>query len=154
MLRWGKKMNATPGQAVPHVMAQPGDNLILFDGVCNLCTASVQFIIRHDRRAVFRFAAIQSDLGREIYRTAGLDPADSRTFLVRTQGRTLIRSDAVLAVAEQLGGWWRLLAIFKLMPRAWRDWLYALVARRRYAWFRQRDSCMIPSEKVRGRFLA
>ena len=134
-------------------MILPHDNLILFDGVCNFCTSSVQFIIRHDRGAVFRFVSIQSDLGGKICRTAGLDPDDIQTFLVLTKGRALIRSEAALEVAKQFGGWWRLLVVFKMVPRGVRDWAYSVVARHRYRWFGRRDACMTPSADVRERFL-
>jgi predicted DCC family thiol-disulfide oxidoreductase YuxK len=134
-------------------MTLPHDNLILFDGVCNFCISSVQFIIRHDRGAVFRFIPIQSDLGRVICRTAGLDPDDIRTFLVLTKDRALIRSDAALEVAKQLCGLWRLWVVFKIVPRGLRDWVYSFVARHRYRWFGRRDACMIPSDNVRERFL-
>ena len=130
------------------------DNLILFDGVCNLCTKSVQFIIRHDKQATFSFVSIQSDLGREIYRASGLDPEDIQTFALVTRGRTLIRSDAALEIAMQLDGFWRLFAMFRILPRGLRDRLYAFVASRRYKWFGRRDSCMLPSADVRKRFLA
>lgn len=135
-------------------MTTPHDNLILFDGVCNFCTSSVQFILRHDNTAVFKFASIQSDVGREIYRTYGLDPNDIQTFLVLTKGRALLRSDAAIEVARQFGGLWRLFIAFKVIPRELRDWAYSFVARHRYHWFGRRDTCMIPSEDVRRRFLA
>ena len=135
------------------MMTLPHENLIVFDGVCNFCTSSVQFIIRHDRGAVFRFVCIQSHLGREICRTAGLDPDDSQTFLVLTKGRALIRSDAVLEVAKRLGGMWRLLVVFIIVPRGLRDWAYSFGAKHRYRWFGRRDTCMIPSDDVRERFL-
>jgi predicted DCC family thiol-disulfide oxidoreductase YuxK len=134
-------------------MTQPYHNLILFDGVCNLCTKSVQFIIRHDKRAEFRFLSIQSDLGREIYCAAGLSPDDVQTFALVLRDRTLIRSDAAIEIAMHFGGVWRLIGLFKIFPRSFRDWLYGFVAKRRYKWFGQRDSCMMPSENVRQRFL-
>jgi predicted DCC family thiol-disulfide oxidoreductase YuxK len=134
-------------------MTLPRDNLILFDGVCNFCTWSVQFIIRHDKQAKFSFVSIQSPLGREICRGCGLDPDDVQTFLVLTGGRTLVRSDAALEVAKQFGGLWGLLVVLRIVPRAWRDWLYAFVARRRYRWFGRRDRCMVPPAEVRERFL-
>lgn len=129
------------------------DNLILFDGVCNLCTKSVQFIIRHDKQAAFRFLSIQSDLGREVYRASGLDPDDLQTFALVARGRTLIRSDAAIEIAAQFGGFWRLLGMFRILPSGLRDWLYGVVASRRYRWFGRRDSCMIPSAEIRQRFL-
>jgi len=134
-------------------MTLPYDNLILFDGVCNLCTKSVQFIIRHDRQEAFKFLPIQSDLGREIYRASGLEPDDAQSFVVITSGRTFIRSDAALQIATKFGGLWRLFVVFKLLPRGLRDWLYSFIATRRYRWFGRRDSCLIPSEDLRKRFL-
>jgi predicted DCC family thiol-disulfide oxidoreductase YuxK len=130
------------------------DNLVLFDGVCNLCTKSVHFIIRHDKQATFRFVSVQSDLGREVFRASGLDPDDVQTIALVRRGRTLIRSDAAIEIATQFGGFWRLLVMFRILPRGLRDWLYEFVASRRYKWFGQRDRCMIPSADVRQRFLA
>jgi predicted DCC family thiol-disulfide oxidoreductase YuxK len=134
-------------------MTQEHDNLILFDGVCNLCTKSVQFIIRHDRREKFTFLSMQSDLGRKIYHAAGLRPEESQTFVLVTKQRTLIRSEAVIEIATSFGGFWRIFAFFKILPPGLRDGLYSFVARRRYKWFGRRDSCMVPSEEVRKRFL-
>jgi predicted DCC family thiol-disulfide oxidoreductase YuxK len=135
-------------------MTLPHENLILFDGVCNFCNSSVRFIIRHDKKAVFKFLPIQSALGREIYQSAGLDPDDFQTFLVFTGGRTLVRSDAALEVARQFGDAWRLLGVFRIVPKGVRDWVYSFIARRRYYWFGRRDACMVPSESVKQRFLA
>ena len=129
------------------------DNLVLFDGVCNLCTKSVQFIIRHDKTARFKFLFLQSDLGRELYRASGLDPDDIQTFALITRGRTLIRSDAAIEIATQFGGVWRLLGMFRILPTGLRDWFYTFVASRRYKWFGRRESCMIPSTDIRQRFL-
>jgi predicted DCC family thiol-disulfide oxidoreductase YuxK len=135
-------------------MTPPHDNLIMFDGVCNLCTKSVQFIIRHDNRAMFKFVSIQSELGRELYRESGLDPDDLQSFALVTAGQTLTRSDAALQIAMQFGGLWRLFAVFRLLPKRLRDWVYSLIASRRYAWFGRRDNCMVPSPELRGRFLS
>lgn len=135
-------------------MKHSHDNLILFDGVCNFCASSIQFIIRHDRREVFKFVPIQSNLGGEIYRDAGLDPDDAETFLILRKGQTLVRSDAVLEIATEFGGLWRLVVIFKIVPRGFRDGVYSYIAKRRYNWFGKRDTCVVPSENVRRRFLA
>ena len=134
-------------------MPLPPDNLILFDGVCNLCSSSVQFIIRHDRRAVFKFTPIQSHLGEAIYREAGLEPNDPETFLVLSSGRTLVRSDAALEVARHFGGFWRLLSALRVVPRSWRDAVYRAIAKRRYRWFGKRDACLVPSEEIKQRFV-
>lgn len=131
----------------------PVKHLVLFDGVCNLCNAGVQFILRHDRRGIFSFAPIQSELGQKIFRAQGLDPDNLQTFLVVSDGRVLLRSDAAIEVARQFGGAWRLLAGFQIIPRALRDWLYSLLARNRYRLFGRREACMIPTPEVRKRFL-
>ncbi|HEY3167972.1 MAG TPA: thiol-disulfide oxidoreductase DCC family protein [Candidatus Binatia bacterium] len=134
-------------------MTELPDNLVLFDGVCNLCTASVQFIIRHDQAAIFSFAPLQSEIGREICRTQGLDPADVQTFVLISRGRMLVRSDAAIEVVSRFGGAWKFLTILRLIPRVARDWIYSVVARNRYRWFGRTDACMIPTADVKARFL-
>lgn len=134
-------------------MHRPYDNLVLFDGVCNLCTGSVQFIIRRDPRGKFKFAPIQSALGQQLLQQSGLaDGVDS--FVLVTRGKVLTRSDAAIEVARRLGGPWRLgAALGRLVPRRWRDAVYQFIADRRLAWFGQSTRCMVPSDELRSRFL-
>ncbi|HEV8721923.1 MAG TPA: thiol-disulfide oxidoreductase DCC family protein [Candidatus Binatia bacterium] len=134
-------------------MTQIPDNLVLFDGVCNLCTASVQFIIRHDRAAIFYFAPLQSEIGREICQSQRLDPADVQTFVLISGGRVLVRSDAAIEVVSRFGGAWRFFTVLRLIPRVARDWIYSVVARNRYRWFGRTEACMIPTREVKKRFL-
>ena len=134
-------------------MIKVPDNLILFDGVCNLCSALVQFVIRHDREAKFRFAAIQSEIGREIYQSHGLDPADLQTFVFIADGKVVLRSDAAIEVVSRFGGAWRIFAIFRLVPRVARDFVYSTIARNRYRWFGRKEVCMIPTPEIDERFL-
>jgi predicted DCC family thiol-disulfide oxidoreductase YuxK len=129
------------------------DNLVLFDGVCNLCNALVQFVIRHDRTAKFRFAAIQSEIGREIFQSRGLDAADLQTFVLISGGRMLVRSDAAIEVVSRFGGAWRFFTVLRLIPRVARDWIYSVIARNRYRWFGRTDACMIPTPEIKERFL-
>ncbi len=128
-------------------------NLILFDGVCNLCNASVQFVIRHDSAAKFRFAAIQSEIGREIFQRHGLDPANLQTFVFITDGRIFLRSDAAIEVVARFGGAWKLLRVFSLVPRSVRDAIYSFIAQNRYRWFGRQEVCMIPTPEIKERFL-
>lgn len=128
-------------------------NLVLFDGVCNLCTASVRFIIRHDRAAIFYFAPLQSEIGKKICQSQGLDPADVQTFVLISGGTMLVRSDAAIEVASRFGGVWRFLTVLRLIPRVARDWIYSMVARNRYRWFGRTDACMIPTPEIKERFL-
>ena len=134
-------------------MTEFPDNLVLFDGVCNLCTASVQFIIRHDRSAIFYFAPLQSDIGRKICQNRGLDPAAIQTFMLISGGRMLVRSDAAIEVVSRFGGGWKVVTIFRLIPRVARDWIYSTIARNRYRWFGRTDACMIPTPEIKERFL-
>jgi predicted DCC family thiol-disulfide oxidoreductase YuxK len=129
------------------------ENLVLFDGVCNLCSALVQFVIRHDPAAKFRFAAIQSEIGREIFQSHGLDPADLQTFVFISDGKMHVRSDAAIEVVSRFGGAWRFFTVFRLVPRVARDWIYSVIARNRYRWFGRKDVCMIPTPEIKERFL-
>ena len=129
------------------------DNLVLFDGVCNLCNALVQFVIRHDPKAKFRFAAIQSDIGRTIFQKYGMDPVDLQTFVFISDNQVFLRSSAAIAVASRFGGAWRMCAIFWLIPRFVRDAVYSAIAKNRYRWFGRKETCMIPTPGIEKRFL-
>ena len=129
------------------------DNLILFDGVCNLCSVLVQFVIHHDRVGKFRFAAIQSEIGREIFCSHGLDPVDLQTFVFITDGRVYMRSDAAIEVVSRFGGAWRIFRVFHLAPRVLRDSIYSTIAQNRYRWFGRKEVCMIPTPEIKERFL-
>ena len=127
--------------------------IVVFDGVCNFCNASVSFILAHDRARVFRFASLQSDAGRRLIERAALPPLDSDTFVLVEGDRCLVRSDAAIAVARRLPAPWRWGAALGVLPRSWRDALYRLIARNRYRWFGKRTACMVPTADVRERFL-
>jgi len=140
--------------------------VLLYDGVCGLCNRTVQLVIKRDRSEVFRFAALQGALGHRILERHGANPSDLDTFYVvldfnaalpieAEQNETLLaRSDAMSFVLCELGGVWRLLGgLFRLLPQTTRDWMYNLVAHRRYRVFGRYDSCPLPSEKDRRRFL-
>jgi predicted DCC family thiol-disulfide oxidoreductase YuxK len=127
--------------------------VIVFDGLCTLCSRCVRFVIRRDAHALFRFAALQSAAGAALLRRHGLDPRDVRTFLLIKDGKGYQRSDAVLEIARELGAGWRLLRVLRVVPRAWRDALYDYIARRRYLWFGREQECLAPDERIRARFL-
>ena len=131
----------------------PRDHLIVFDGVCTLCNTWAAFVVRHDQREAFRFVHLQSDLGHALYRHAGLDPEALETFMVFSNGRHFVRSNAVLQVFHELGGLWRILTLFKLVPESWRDTVYSFVANRRYRWFGKCKACPVPPGDLSRRFL-
>ena len=127
--------------------------VIVFDGSCVLCSASAQFVLRHDRRGRFRLTTAQGAVGEALYRHFGLANGDYETLLVLEEGRLLTRSQAAIAIARGLGWPWRAATIARLVPRALRDRLYVLVARNRYRLFGRRNSCWAPSSEQRDRIL-
>ena len=128
-------------------------SIILFDGVCNLCTWSVQFIIKRDPQGRFRFASMQSPTGQRLLKDCGLNPETTDTFVLIEGQSHFTKSDAILKVATYLSGIWPLFRLFSLIPRPIRDPAYHLIARNRYTWFGKRNTCMIPSKELLVRFL-
>jgi predicted DCC family thiol-disulfide oxidoreductase YuxK len=129
------------------------DHLVLFDGVCNLCNGSVQFIIAHDKRARFRFAALQSAAAQALLRNTAIEPAGMDTVVYLKHGRLLTRSTAALHILKDMGFPWSMAVVFLLVPKVLRDALYGFIARNRYRWFGKQESCMLPTPELRARFL-
>jgi predicted DCC family thiol-disulfide oxidoreductase YuxK len=127
--------------------------VILFDGVCNLCNGFVQTTISVDPQGKFQFAALQSEFGQEIMTKANLPVDRISTVILYDNGKIFTHSDVPLEICRRLGGFWRLLLVFKLIPRALRNRLYNWVASNRYRWFGKSESCMIPTPELRKRFL-
>lgn len=127
--------------------------VLLFDGVCNLCNGSVQWVLMHDAKAQFRFAALQSDTGQMLLRQFGLAPAQLDTVVLVAGDRVFLRSDAPLEIVRRLGGGWALLYVFKVLPRPLRNAVYDWVARHRYRWFGRQETCMLPRPEWKGRFV-
>lgn len=127
--------------------------VILFDGVCNFCNSSVQFIIRRDPAGRFRFAALQSDAARQLLTGRGIDTHELDSIVLIDNGRGYTESTAALRIARRLKGWPKLAAPLMIIPRPLRDEVYRWLARHRYRWFGKRESCMLPTPNVRQRFL-
>ncbi len=134
-------------------MAEDSAPVIVFDGVCTLCSRWVRFLLRFDRRGRYRFAAMQGAHGRRLLATHGLDPDDPLSFLLVEQGRAHTDTDAIVRVLTGLGGVWRLAALARLLPRALRDRAYRWLARNRYRWFGRHDACYLPTPAQAARFL-
>ncbi|HVI57351.1 MAG TPA: thiol-disulfide oxidoreductase DCC family protein [Luteimonas sp.] len=140
-------------------MAEPratgaGDGaIVVFDGACALCGGWVDFLLRRDRRAQFRFAAMQGEAGRRLLAAHGLDPEDPLSFLLLDARGARTDSDAIVAVLQRLGGAWRAAGVLRLVPRGMRDPAYWWLARNRYRWFGRKDACYLPSAAERHRFL-
>ncbi len=127
--------------------------LVLFDGVCNLCNHSVQFIIRHDPAEKFTFASLQSSFAQAILARHSMthQPFDSVVLCKNEQLYT--KSEAALFIAAELTGGWKYMRFLRFVPLKWRDWIYDQIARRRYRFFGKKDSCMLPSPELKRRFL-
>lgn len=127
--------------------------LVLFDGQCNLCSGAVRWIVARDRRARFRFASLQSRAALRALEAAGARGALPDSVVLIHGGAVKTRSDAALAIARELGAPWSCAAAARVLPRGVRDGLYDWIARKRYAWFGRRESCMVPTAQLRERFL-
>ncbi len=139
----------------PAVPAFPDDRpIIVFDGVCVLCSAWVGFVLRHDTRGRYRLLTAQSELGQALYLHYGLDPVDYETNLLLSHGRLFVKSEGSIRMAEGLGFPWRLAGVLRLIPLRLRDLLYEWVARNRLRWFGTRTTCYLPKPADRARFLA
>ncbi len=129
-------------------------SILVFDGVCVLCSRWVQFVLRHDRTGRYRFAAMQSAAGRKLLIEHGLDPNDPVSFLLLENARAYTDAEAIARVLRSFGPGWALLAkMMRIVPRPLLDSIYRWTARNRYRLFGKRNECMIPSPDVSQRFL-
>jgi predicted DCC family thiol-disulfide oxidoreductase YuxK len=127
--------------------------VVIFDGVCNLCAASVRFVLRHEDGPRLAFTPLQSPAGGRLMREHGFSPDDVKTFVLVVDGKAYAKSDAAIRVTQYLRGPWKLLGLMRMFPRGLRDWGYDLVARNRYRWFGRVDECMVPTAELRARFI-
>lgn len=125
--------------------------IVLFDGVCNFCNSSINFIIKRDQKGYFKFAPLQSEIAQKLVGDK-TKPMPESVILIEN-GRTYDRSSAALRIAKKLNGLWPLLYIFIIVPKPIRDAVYNLIGRNRYKWFGKTEACMIPTPEVRSRFL-
>jgi predicted DCC family thiol-disulfide oxidoreductase YuxK len=140
--------------SVEHLGAAPLPGpLIVFDDVCVLCSAFVQWVLAHDHAQQFWFTSAQGPLGQALYRELGLDPVNFETNLVVIAGVAHGKSDAFIEVATRLGGVWRAASALRLLPRAFRSLLYDLIAQNRYRLFGKRETCWLPRPDLRDRVI-
>jgi len=128
--------------------------IILFDGVCNLCDATVQFLIKRDKKDIFRFVAIQSGTGQDIIKHLGIDTSKTDSIILYEPGKAYYyKAEAALKIGKELGGIYSLLSVFTLLPKGLSNIVYDFVARNRYKWYGKKDSCMIPTPAMKAKFL-
>ncbi len=127
--------------------------IILFDGVCNLCNGFVQFLVKRDPKTKFKFASFQSTSGQTLLRKFGLPIDDFHSFVYIKGNNYFIKSAAGLNVLKDMGGVWQLFYVFILVPKFIRDFIYSFIAKKRYKLFGKRDVCMVPTPEIEKRFL-
>lgn len=128
--------------------------LILFDGICNLCNTSVLYVIKHDKANRFMFAPLQSEAGKQIIEKFNIDSSQTDSILLYSKDKGLsIKSSAALKIAKHLGFPRNLMAVFFIIPTFIRNWVYDFVARNRYKWYGKKDACMIPTPELTAKFL-
>jgi predicted DCC family thiol-disulfide oxidoreductase YuxK len=127
--------------------------ILLFDGVCNLCNNSVQFIIRNDKQGKIRFAALQSETGQKLLKLHGLSTKQLQSLVLIENGKAYTHSTGALRVARLLDGGWSLLYGFVIVPAFIRNVIYRFVGANRYKWFGKKDNCMMPAPALKARFM-
>jgi len=130
-------------------MAQP---VIFFDGICNLCNASVQFVIEHDLKNQFHFTALQGDYAKEILPKFNIDPKQLNTILLLEDGKLYTKSSAALRIAKKLNGLIPVFSIFLIVPKFIRDWFYDIIAKNRYRWWGKKENCWVPTPELKNKF--
>lgn len=128
--------------------------IILFDGVCNFCNGSVNFIIERDEEKYFKFAPLQSEIGQKLLKENGIDSTVTDSVVLIEDGKAYVRTTAALRIARKLRGAWRFFYGFIIVPAFVRDVFYKLFARNRYKMFGKQEACMMPTPEIRERFLA
>jgi len=128
--------------------------ILFFDGFCNLCNAAVQAVIKIDSKGQIRFANLQSEAAQSLLKPHTLSTTDLDSVLLLASGKIFIKSDAILQVCSELGGYYNLVNTLRIVPKFMRDSLYDWVARNRYGWFGKRETCLVPTEELKNRFLS
>ena len=132
---------------------KPGSAIIFFDGLCNLCNGAVQFTIQRDPKDLFRFASLQSNFAQETLAPFQIEPKKGDSFVLLENGKIYQRSTAALSVVRKLKGLWPLLYAFIIVPQFIRDEIYNFIAKNRYKWFGKEESCWVPTQELKSKFL-
>lgn len=127
--------------------------IILFDGICNLCNQSVQFVIEHDNKNQFQFASLQSDFGQNFLKENNLDATQFDSVVFIEDDKFYTKSSAALKIAKYLDGITSWLTIFMIVPKPLRDVVYSFIAKNRYRWFGKQESCWLPTPELKAKFL-
>jgi predicted DCC family thiol-disulfide oxidoreductase YuxK len=129
-------------------------SIILFDGVCNFCNSSINFVIRHDKKNHFRFATLQSETGKELLKKHHVDPSTTDSIVLIENESAYVKSTAALRITKHLNGAYPLAYTLLIIPAFIRNIVYDFIARNRYKWFGKKEVCMVPSEEVKSKFIS
>ena len=131
-----------------------GKQLVLFDGICNLCNASVNFIIKNDKKDRFRFSPIQSKVGQQIIKDLHIDTKKTDSIILYSEKKEIsYKSTAALLIVKHLGFPRHIMVIFLIVPKFIRNWVYDFIARNRYKWYGKREKCMLPTSELQKKFI-
>jgi predicted DCC family thiol-disulfide oxidoreductase YuxK len=134
-------------------MTKGSNSIILFDGVCNFCNYWVNFLIDRDKKNCFKFAALQSENGRGLLEKYNLPTNDFDSFILISNSKIYKKSLAAFEIIKNISGWPKMFLLFSFLPQTFTDWIYSLVANNRYKIFGKKDSCRIPTEEEKAKFL-
>ncbi len=129
------------------------NTVILFDGVCNFCNYWVNFAIRHDRKNKLKFTPLQGETAKQLLPQFHINPTSLSSVIFIDDGKAYTQSSAAIQICKHLNGGWKLFYGLIIIPKFIRDFLYNIIARNRYKWFGKKESCMIPTPELKGRFL-
>lgn len=150
----GRLLVVYPEQLIVTFAAMHEHPVILFDGICNFCNGTVNFIIRHDKKRVFRYATLQSAAGQQLLKQFNLPTDKLDSFVLIDNGKAYKKTTAALHLYPQLGGAWKMTKVLWILPAFLRNLGYDLIAANRYRWWGKKETCMIPSPEVRSLFLS
>lgn len=128
--------------------------IILFDGICNLCESSIQFIIKRDKKDTFRYVAIQSEIGQKIIKHIGIDTSKTDSIILYLPEKAYYyKAEAVLLITKDLSGVYSILGCLSFIPNNFKNLIYDYIAKNRYKWYGKKESCMIPTPELKAKFL-
>jgi len=153
IIKYGKYLYAVGGEFKLMIKVSENHSTILFDGVCNLCNQWVQYVIKRDPKALFKFVPLQSNLGNSIMKQYKVDTKGRESIVLIENNKAHIESTAILKITSKLKGPIKMLILFSIIPRPARDQMYRLFAEKRYRLFGKREACMIPTKEIRSRFI-
>jgi predicted DCC family thiol-disulfide oxidoreductase YuxK len=128
-------------------------SIVFFDGICNFCDASVNFVIDRDPQKTFQFASLQSDFGQAFLKENNRATEDFDSIILWQNGRIFDKSDAALEISKKLSGGWPVFYLFKILPKSFRDFFYDMIAKNRYVLFGKMDACRLPTPEMKERFV-